>query len=81
MEIMNLVLLSLFIFLGITLIVCKNEVANTKLGKMLLLSLSLFYIIRLVSEFIFAGGTAKYLIPVFIVYILVYVTPLFLKNK
>jgi hypothetical protein len=53
MQVLNLCLTYLFIALGLVTLVDREEIMATRLGHHLLLVLCLFWIIRLVEQFVF----------------------------
>ncbi|MFS2520672.1 hypothetical protein [Bacteroides xylanisolvens] len=71
---------SLLFPLGIILIRYYVEIANTKLGKALLFSLSFFFLIRTIAEFIFPGSSIELGVFLFL-YTLVFLVPALIKNK
>lgn len=75
MQMFNLGIICLLLCLGVILIVYRSEVARTRTGRALLLTMTMFYIVRLAGEFIFIGGGDVWLVAILIVYILVYLIP------
>ncbi len=66
--------------MGLILIVCRKEITESRVGKLLLLSLSVFFIVRLILEFTFRDGNSVKFITIFLLCIAVYAIPL-LKRK
>lgn len=59
MQLSTIGFASLFLSLGITLIGYRVEIADTKLGKALLLALSFFFFVRTIAELVFPGSSIK----------------------
>ncbi|SBV98241.1 hypothetical protein [uncultured Dysgonomonas sp.] len=59
MQISTIGFASILFPLGIILIRYCIEIANTKLGKALLLALSFFFLIRTIVEYIFPGSSIE----------------------
>ncbi len=66
--------------MGLTLLVCRKDITESRVGKLLLLSLSVFFIVRLILEFTFRDGNSVKFITIFLLCIAVYTIPL-LKRK
>lgn len=80
MQISTIGFASLLFPLGIILIRYCIEIANTKLGKALLLALSFFFLIRTIAEFIFPGSSIELGVFLFLC-ALVFVVAALIKNK
>jgi len=66
--------------MGLILLVCRKDITESRVGKLLLLSLSVFFIVRLILEFTFRDGNSVKFITIFLLCIAVYTIPL-LKRK
>jgi hypothetical protein len=66
--------------MGLILLVCRRDITESRVGKLLLLSLSVFFIVRLILEFTFRDGNSVKFITIFLLCIAVYTIPL-LKRK
>lgn len=66
----------LLLAFGYMLIFMRRDIATTRTGSALLLTLALFYAIRLVLELVLPGGSIGFAL-VMVVFILVYLLPLF----
>ena len=69
----------LFLSLGIVFISFRKEIANTRLGKALLFTLSFFFLVRTIAEFIFPGSSIELGIFLFIC-TLVFFVPALMRN-
>lgn len=66
--------------MGLILLVCRRDITESRVGELLLLSLSVFFIVRLILEFTFRDGNSVKFITIFLLCIAVYTIPL-LKRK
>ena len=57
MQIFNLCFIVLLVSLGVLILANRAAILHTKMGKHLLLMLSVFFAVRLIAEFIFPGGS------------------------
>jgi hypothetical protein len=81
MQILNLCLTYLFIVFGVLSIVYRQEMVSTNLGNALLVSIAVFWILRMIQQLIFFGLKSMQSIVLTILLILgglLYLTPLFL---
>ncbi len=69
----------LFLSLGIVFISFRKEIANTRLGKALLFTLSFFFLVRTIAEFIFPGSSIELGIFLFICTLMFFV-PALMRN-
>lgn len=79
MQMLNIGLITLLISLGIVLMIYTKEIANTKLGKALLLTVALFFIVRGISEFIFPESSIISALFIFLT-ATIFLTPIFIKK-
>ncbi len=63
MQIMNLCLIVLFFFMAYVSFFHANELLSTRLGSTILIGFSIFWILRLIEQFIYFG-IAGYLFPI-----------------
>lgn len=56
-QMMNICTICYLLSMSFILFICRSEIVDTRVGKLLLLSLSLFFAVRLVLEFIFPDGS------------------------
>jgi len=54
---MNICVICYLLSMSIILFVCRSEITKSKVGRLLLLSLALFFLVRLILEFVFPGGS------------------------
>jgi len=81
MQILNLCLTYLFIVFGILSIIYRQEMISTNLGNALLVSIAVFWILRMIEQLIFFGLKSTRSIVFTFLFILgglIYVTPLWL---
>lgn len=80
MQKLNIGLCILLFSFGYILLVNRKEVISTRIGKILLFVSTLFFLIRLVIEFIFPGGKLLFGI-IFLICMLVYLIPAIIKDN
>ena len=81
MQILNLCLTFLFIVFGVLSIYYRHEMVSTSLGNALLVSIAVFWILRMIEQLIFFGLKSTRSIVFTILFILggvIYLTPLWL---
>jgi hypothetical protein len=79
-QMLNVGVVTFFVMLGIVMLMFRNEILNSKLGKALLIGSSAFFFIRGAAEFFFP----KCVIPLVFTMILcgaIYLIPALGKNK
>jgi hypothetical protein len=79
MQMLNIGLIVLFLSFGVIMIYLRNEILSSKLGKALLIFSSLFFLVRLIEEFVFPGSSVIAGI-ILLVYTLIYLIPVFIKS-
>ena len=80
MQLSTIGIVCLLLSLGIIFIRYRTEVANTRLGKALLFTLSFFFFVRTVGEFIFPGTTV--VLGIFLLFCtLLFLVPALIENK
>jgi hypothetical protein len=79
MQMLNIGLIVMFLSFGFIMIYFRNEISSSKLGKALLIFSSLFFLIRLIEEFVFPGSSIIAEV-ILVVYTLIYLLPVVLKN-
>lgn len=79
MQLTTVGFICLFLCLGIILILCRVEVGNTRLGQSLLLTLSFFFLVRCIAEFIFPGSSVGLAVLLFL-YSLLFLLPALIKK-
>lgn len=57
MQMIAICTICYLLLMGLILIICRSEISDSKVGKLVLLSLAIFFTVRLVLEFIFPGGS------------------------
>ena len=79
MQIFNLCFIVLLVWLGLLILANRAEILHTKMGKHLLLMLSVFFAVRLIAEFIFPGGSL-WLAAILFMLLLVFLIPAITKT-
>ena len=79
MQMLNIGLIVLFLSFGFIMIYLRNEILSSRLGKALLIFSSLFFLVRLIEEFVFPGSSVIAGI-ILLVYTLIYLIPVLIKS-
>jgi hypothetical protein len=79
MQMLNIGLIVLFLSFGVIMICLYNEIISTRLGKALLIFSALFFLVRLIEEFVFPGSSVIAGI-IILIYTLIYLIPVFIKS-
>ena len=79
MQLSTIGFVCLFLCLGIILILYHVEIGNTRLGRSLLLTLSFFFLVRCIFEFIFPGSSVELAVLLFL-YTLLFLVPALIKK-
>lgn len=79
MIMLNLGIVVLFMSLGVIILRYREEILETKSGRAILVSSSLFFIVRGLAEFIFSSYKTTFVLTMFLVSF-VFIIPLFIKN-
>jgi len=79
MQMLNIGCCMMLLSFGYILLVNRNEVINTKIGKTILIVSALFFLGRLIMEFVLPGGTLLFGL-ILLVCVLIYLIPAFIKT-
>lgn len=79
MQLFTIGFVCLLLSFGVIFIVFRAEIAYTKLGKALLLTLSFFFLVRTIGEFIFPGTSLELGIFLFLC-TLVFLIPILMRS-
>lgn len=80
MQLSTIGFICMFLSLGTIFICYRTEIANTRLGNALLVTLSFFFGVRTIAEFIFPGSSPELGIFLFLC-TLVFFVPIWMKRK
>jgi hypothetical protein len=78
MQMLNIGSSIILLSFGYILLANRNEVINTKIGKTILIVSALFFLARLVMEFVLPGGTLLFEL-ILLVCVLIYLIPALIK--
>lgn len=78
-QMMNICTVCYLVSMGIILLCSCSEITESRVGRLLLISLSVFFALRLVLEFVFPGGSVA-LGVILLICIVIYAVPLLRKN-
>jgi len=79
-QMMNICTICYLLFTGTILLICRSDIVNSRVGKLLLLSLSLFFVVRFILEFLFPDGSL-WLGGVLLFLVLIFAIPVLRKNS
>lgn len=73
-QMMAICTICFLLLMGFILIICRAEITRSRSGRLLLLSLSIFFAVRLILEFIFPNGSLA-LSGILLLLVLIYLVP------
>lgn len=79
-QMMNICTICYLSLMGIILLLCRSEILYSKTGRLLLLSLSIFFAVRLVLEFVFPGSSLL-MAGILLFCVLIFLIPLLERKK
>ncbi|MCL2682881.1 MAG: hypothetical protein FWE63_05280 [Bacteroidales bacterium] len=79
MEVLNIQIIFIFLFISTICFVFPNELRSTKMGHIVLLGCSLFWLIRIVNQFIFFEiNVGTYVLTaIFVIGVVIFALPVF----
>jgi len=80
MQMLNIAVTVTFVAFGLVMVFYRSEVANTALGRALLISFAIFWLARLIGEIAFPGGSIGLGIVLFLC-VLIYLIPAIITVK
>jgi len=78
-QMMNICTITYLFSMGLILLICRSEIPNSKAGRLLLLSLSLFFAVRFILEFLFPGSSLL-LGGALLLLVIIFILPVFNRN-
>ena len=78
-QMMNICTITYLISMGIILFISRSDIADSRVGRLLLLSLSVFFAVRLVLEFIFPDGSLV-LAGILLFLVVIFIIPVLRKR-
>lgn len=56
-QMMNICTICYLLLVGFILLICRSDIMDSRVGRLLMLSLSVFFAVRFILEFLFPGGS------------------------
>jgi len=56
-QMMNICTICYLLLVGFILLICRSDIMDSRVGRLLMLSLSVFFAVRFILEFFFPGGS------------------------
>jgi hypothetical protein len=79
MQMLNIAVIVLLLSFGCVFLFCRREIVSTGLGTAVLMFFALFWLARLIGEFVFPGGSIM-LGSVLFLFVLLYLIPAVIKT-